>query len=68
MTSKWFDMEQSILQCWEITQDLKLFADEYEHCDKDVHDKAIALASVYEMRFNRLWKDYEQALKEKFND
>ena len=58
------DLEQEVLQCWGVTEDLKLFAEEYKHCDVDVYNKALGLAYVYEMRFNRAWDTYEKLVKE----
>lgn len=66
-TYKWYDMEQSIMQCWEITQDLQLIAEEHQDND-EICNKVLGLKHVYEMRFNKLWNNYEQALQEKFND
>jgi hypothetical protein len=44
-----FDLEQKIMHCWSIIEDLKLSEDEY--CQ--------ALAVVYEMKFNDLWSCFE---------
>ena len=63
MMSKWYDVEQQILKCWEINQDLELLACEHED-DDDVTNKVMGLKHVYDMRFNRLWEDYEHAARE----
>ena len=59
----WFEVEQQILKCWEINEDLELLACEHE-CDDEVTNKVMGLKHVYEMRFNKLWEYYEQAVKE----
>lgn len=64
MSNSLQDLEQEVLLCWGVTEDLKLFADEYKHCDVDVYNKAIALAHVYDMRFNRAWETYEKVVEE----
>lgn len=57
-TYKWYDLEQQIIRCWDIVEDLKLLASE----------EAQALAIVYNTRFEKLWEEYEAALKEKFDE
>jgi hypothetical protein len=51
-----FDLEQYILQCWSVTDDLKLVGEQ----NPAVQDCVNALATVYEMRFNRLWDLFEK--------
>lgn len=57
------DMEQQILKCWEIGEDLMQMAREHEDSD-DVANKVLGLKHVYEMRFNRLWYLYEEFVKD----
>lgn len=59
----WFDVEQQILKCWEINEDLELLACEHED-DDEITNKVMGLKNVYEMRFNKLWECYEKATKE----
>jgi hypothetical protein len=63
MSNKIQDLEQEVLRCWEITQDLQLIAREHEH-DNEVCDKVLAIATLYEMRFNKAWDTYEKVVKE----
>jgi hypothetical protein len=65
--TKMYDIEEQILKCWEITEDLWLVAGEHED-DDDISNKVLGLKHVYEMRFNKLWKCYEEALKEMFEE
>lgn len=60
------DMEQQILKCWEIGEDLMQMAREHEDSD-DVVNKVLGLKHVYEMRFNRLWYLYEEFVKSFYN-
>jgi len=46
-----FDLEQEILECWKVTADIKLFAE--QRGDFDV------LSQYYEAKFNRLWETFE---------
>jgi hypothetical protein len=57
------DMEQQLLRCWEITEDLWLVANEHEDND-DISNKVLGLKHVYEMRFNKLWDLYEKTVTE----
>jgi hypothetical protein len=57
------DMEQQLLRCWEITEDLLMVANEHED-DDEVSNKVIGLKHVYEMRFNKLWDLYEKTVTE----
>jgi len=53
------DLEQEVLRCWEITQDLDLLVEEYEH-DDDLCNRLLGIKHVYEMRFNKAWTTYEK--------
>ena len=59
------DLEQEVLRCWEITQDLQLLAGGHEH-DNEVCDKVLAIATLYEMRFSKAWNTYEKLVKEHY--
>jgi hypothetical protein len=56
-----FDFEQEIMHCWSITDDIKAFAAR----DDISTEQWIALAQVYEVKFNVLFDTFEQLLKEK---
>ena len=57
------DLEQEVLRCWEVTQDLDLLAQEYEH-DDDICNKVLGIKHVYDMRFNKAWDTYEKVVAE----
>jgi hypothetical protein len=57
------DLEQEVLRCWEISQDLDLFAEEFEDND-EVCNRVLGLKHVYEMRFNKAWNTYEKLVTE----
>lgn len=74
---KIFDLEQSLMSCWQIIDDLELLAayiydDEFfqgidpKHADF-LHNKLSGLKDVYEMRFNKQWADFESMTKEYHN-
>lgn len=51
-----FDLEQEILECWKVTEDIKLFKEQ----DADI----TVLSQYYEQKFQRLWDTFEQLTKE----
>ena len=49
-----FDLEQEILECWKITNDIP----EMEELDATMGDM-VSLAAVYEYKFKKLWNTFE---------
>jgi hypothetical protein len=54
-----FDLEQQILECWAITNDIPLM----EEQGANVADMT-SLACVYEFKFKRLWATFEAMVGE----
>ena len=65
---KQFDVEQGILNCWMVTDDIKLI---YEHIgnqgmtEDQIMNALIGLETLYQMKFDKLFNDFEAMLKEK---
>jgi len=69
-----FDLEQEIMSCWNVTDDLDMitahFVDspEYTHMPPDIADsimnKYFGLKEVYDVRFKKLWATFEDVCKE----
>ena len=57
-TSDRFDLEQQILDCWKITDDLRLVAVKGEHAVE-------AVATLYELKFEQLWSTFESMVHER---
>lgn len=55
-----FDLEQQILECWKITDDIPLL----EEQGANVADMT-SLACVYEYKFKKLWETFETMVAEK---
>ena len=49
-----FDLEQAIIQCWQITEDIPML-EEQGASTADM----VSLACVYEFRFKKLWEIFE---------
>lgn len=60
------DLEQEVLRCWGVTQDLKLLA-EVVNDGSDHTDTVKGIAEVYELRFEKAWKTYEQLVDEYYS-
>lgn len=59
MTNR-FDLEQQILTCWHVTDDIKTLADQ----GASVEDIK-AIATVYEYHFQKLWSIFETMVSER---
>ena len=57
-TSDRFDLEQQILDCWKITDDLRLVAKKGEQAVE-------AVATLYELKFEQLWNTFENMVHER---
>lgn len=59
-----FELEQEILHCWHITNDLRdvgeMFLEGYKDATPDnISNVSAALADVYNMRFEKMWRNFE---------
>lgn len=52
-----FDLEQEILECWKVVNDIELFHDQ----GADMK----SLSAYYEQKFQRLWDTFEQVIANK---
>ena len=60
------DLEQEVLRCWEVTQDLKLLAEVVN--DGSDHTATVkGIAEVYELRFEKAWNTYEYLVDEYYS-
>ena len=68
-----FDLEQEIMKCWSIVDDIEMLAEYFldspkfkdmppEYADK-VHNKLTGLSELYSIRFERLWSTFENCVK-----
>jgi hypothetical protein len=55
-----FDLEQNIMQCWNVCDDIQLYLDMYDNMDEDQRlNYLIGLKQMYQMKFERLWNGFE---------
>lgn len=69
-----FDLEQEIMACWNVIDDLGMITEhfidssEFKHMPPDIADsimnKYLGLKEVYDVKFKRLWATFEVVCKE----
>ena len=61
-----FDLEQNIMQCWNVCDDIQLYLDMYDDMDEDQRmNYLIGLKQMYQMKFERCWGTFEQCIRTK---
>jgi hypothetical protein len=56
-----FDMEQEIMQCWNVIDDLKVLQETNNLNEESVK----ALCTLYSIKFNMLFETFEQLIAER---
>lgn len=65
-----FDLEQQIMDCWRVTDDMKILSEEIIEGDfsKDqITNVLIGLEQLYSIRFDKMFRTFEQYIKENHN-
>lgn len=55
-----FDLEQQILDCWRVTEDITMMAKQNASTDS-----LLALSTYYEHKFEQLWSTFETMCAER---
>ena len=68
-----FDLEQEIMQCWNVTDDIKAIytyhLDKQALTEDEMGNILIGLEKLYQIKFETLFDTFEQCLKQKeFNE
>lgn len=62
-----FDLEQDIMNCWQVVDDLKAFSKRYldgkQMTEDEVSNILIGLYSLYQVKFENLFETFEQCIK-----
>jgi len=66
---KIFDLEQQLLKCWNIIDDLRMIHKMYDDMTPDARmvsalDKINAIAELYEVHFSTTWDSFEEVCRE----
>lgn len=61
-----FDLEQGILQCWNVCEDIQLLLDSWDKLDEDQKQNyLIGLQQMYQMKFERCFEQFENCVRSK---
>jgi len=61
-----FDLEQEIMKCWKITEDIELLYYNFDQLDEDQQmNFLLGLKELYELRFQKLWNTFEECVSKK---
>ena len=63
------ELEQQIMECWNVTHDIELVTKHLidhsdGYTDDDVINKYTAIKDLYEVKFESLWKTFEDVTEE----
>ena len=66
MANKHQELEQQILECWGLKEDINTLAEsaDWTTIDPIFMDRLLSIACVHEMHMETLWGAYEEALDE----
>lgn len=62
-----FDLEQDIMKCWNVTDDINLVYKnvmENDMTTDDIANALLGLKTLYEMKFEELFRDFEVLISE----
>jgi hypothetical protein len=61
-----FDLEQGILDCWKVTDDISLLYDNLDSMDDDRRmNYMLGLMEMYTLKFEKVWGIFEQLVQDK---
>lgn len=65
-----FDFEQQLLDCWNITRDIKtMYEGIYDSIppmsEDQIGNALMGLETLYELKFNKLWSMFEHGVKQR---
>jgi hypothetical protein len=64
-----FDLEQQILECWKVTDEINLVYEavmnKEEMTKDDIANLLLGIKSLYDLKFDRTFTTFEELIKEK---
>lgn len=61
-----FDLEQDIMQCWNVCDDIQLLLDSWDKLDKDGKlNYLIGLKQMYHLKFEKCFARFEDCCKQR---
>jgi len=67
-TTDRFDLEQNIMKCWSVTEDIYLLYEnvmDTEMSTDDIANALLGMHTMYEMKFNKLFNNFEKLIADK---
>lgn len=60
-----FDLEQEIMQCWGVVDDLKMLYSRTDSCSEDeLQNALLGIIQLYQWKFETLFNTFEQCVSE----
>ena len=67
MNQKQFDLEQGIMNCWNVCDDMKIIAEnvlEAKTVDRDkIANMLLGMADLYQLKFEKTFSDFEGTIR-----
>ena len=64
-----FDLEQQILKCWNVTEEIELLNENVLENDDltkdDISNYLLGLQTMYELKFDKLFRQFEEMVRDK---
>jgi hypothetical protein len=64
-----FDLEQQIMKCWNITEEIQLLNENVLESDDltkdDISNYLLGLETMYNLKFDKLFRQFEEMIKDK---
>ena len=61
-----FDLEQGIMNCWNVCEDIQLLLDSWDKLDEDGKQNfLIGLKQMYQLKFERTFEQFEDCIKQR---
>ena len=66
MTKDRFDLEQDIMKCWNVCEDIEAFIAARDNMNEDQQlNYLIGLKAMYEVKFDNLWNSFKSCITER---
>jgi hypothetical protein len=60
-----FDLEQDIMKCWNVIEDLQNLYDCEGLTEDQQQNYLLGMITIYEVKFNKLWESFEHCVRNK---
>ena len=60
-----FDLEQQIMDCWNVVEDINLVYEAHGDVDKELANVLLGLKTLYQLKFEKLFNIFESCVKKK---